>query len=354
MKLLLLTANDPLDPTGGGQRTLKQQFTHFARHGHEVSVFTYGRPEGRTTVDGFSFYRTTETFPKDRIDTYVRNTEIDLILAQSGWADIALWVGDEHDVPCVLDAASTFDLTVNSGIADGLEPDHVFVPSEFLESEARNAFDCPITITKPVIDFEYYTVADQTRECRTLINPIDSKGGFVFEELAKRNPEKPFLAKMGWFLFRDDDLSWDDSMFEIIDSTFPGETPVPQEPNLDDVPNVEFVRNGDIRDIYRRTEVLLVPSQSPESFGRVVLEAMWNGIPVVASKQGGLPESCGGAGILVENYEDVAAWNHALERLEDPAVYERYVERGRRRAQAYRETQPEMLNRFRRVLEATA
>lgn len=354
MEILLLTANDPTDPTGGGQRTLNRQVANVARNGHEVSVFTYGRPAGEATVDGFPFYRTPDTFPKETVEEYVCNGSFDLILAQSGWADLALWVGGEYDVPVVLDAASTFDLTVDSGVAEGLEPDHVFVPSEFLESEAREAFDAPVTVTYPVIDFEYYAVEDQTRDRHTLVNPIDSKGGFLFKRLASRNPEKSFLAKMGWFLFRDDDGSWDPDMFEIIDETFPGETPVPDEPDFESTANVEFVREGDIRDIYRRTEVLLVPSQAPESFGRVVVEAMWNGIPVVASNQSGIPEACGDAGILVDDYQNVEAWERALSRLEDEATYERQVELGERRAKAYRENQPKMLDRFRRVLERTS
>jgi glycosyltransferase involved in cell wall biosynthesis len=81
---------------------------------------------------------------------------------------------------------------------------------------------------------------------------------------------------------------------------------------------------------------------------------MLNGVPVVASEQGGLVESVGDAGILVEEYEDVAAWERALARLDDPAVYERYVRKGEERAERHRERQPEMLARFRRELERIA
>lgn len=45
--------------------------------------------------------------------------------------------------------------------------------------------------------------------------------------------------------------------------------------------------------VYRAADVALVPSTSLEGFGMIVLEAMASGIPVVASRVGGLPEAMG-------------------------------------------------------------
>src|SRR5262249_6319488 len=49
------------------------------------------------------------------------------------------------------------------------------------------------------------------------------------------------------------------------------------------------------RDIYTPTRLLLVPSIA-EAGGRVVGEALMNGIPPLVSDRGGLPEMCQGAG----------------------------------------------------------
>lgn len=48
----------------------------------------------------------------------------------------------------------------------------------------------------------------------------------------------------------------------------------------------------------RRAKVVVVPSQWPEPFGRVALEAMACGAAVVATDSGGLPEIIGPAGVL--------------------------------------------------------
>ena len=51
--------------------------------------------------------------------------------------------------------------------------------------------------------------------------------------------------------------------------------------------------------VYRQTSILLVPSLWFEAAGRVLVEANANGIPVLASDGGGIPETLGGAGYLL-------------------------------------------------------
>ena len=54
----------------------------------------------------------------------------------------------------------------------------------------------------------------------------------------------------------------------------------------------------DPRDFYRVSRVVLMPSLWRESLGRVAVEAMANGIPVLASDRGALPETLGEAGFV--------------------------------------------------------
>jgi len=65
-------------------------------------------------------------------------------------------------------------------------------------------------------------------------------------------------------------------------------------------------------------DVLVVPSTTvpawAEQFGRVTVEAMLTGVPVVASRSGALPEVLGGSGLLVDEF-DVEGLSAALDRL---------------------------------------
>ncbi len=74
---------------------------------------------------------------------------------------------------------------------------------------------------------------------------------------------------------------------------------------------------------YRSLDVLAVPSvptaRWTEQFGRVAVEAMASGVPVVSSDAGALPDVVGGAGIVVP-HSDAAALADALLEATGPAA----------------------------------
>ena len=76
-----------------------------------------------------------------------------------------------------------------------------------------------------------------------------------------------------------------------------------------------------------RTRVLFVPYQWREAFGRFVVESQASGIPVIASRTGGLPEAVGHGGILIDEYSNPIRWLSALRGLlEDRSAYEHLSE----------------------------
>jgi glycosyltransferase involved in cell wall biosynthesis len=74
-------------------------------------------------------------------------------------------------------------------------------------------------------------------------------------------------------------------------------------------------------DIYGETSVLVVPTTIDETFGRVVVEAQLNGIPVLASDRGALPDVVGGGGAVLAVEKSIELWSSTLKRLLDPQRY---------------------------------
>lgn len=119
--------------------------------------------------------------------------------------------------------------------------------------------------------------------------------------------------------------------------------------------NVSVMANTpDPRDFYRVSRLVLLPSLWLESFPRVAVEAMINGIPVLGSRRGGIPEALADAGFLFDvpdrytpqsrmlpSAQEVAPWIETILRLwDDPAYYEAERRRCLAAAEAW---QPEQL-----------
>lgn len=90
---------------------------------------------------------------------------------------------------------------------------------------------------------------------------------------------------------------------------------------------------------YHEIDVLALPSLTrpnwKEQFGRVLVEAMASGVPVVGSDSGAIPGVIGDAGLIVPE-GDVSALRNAIERLRaDSALYRDLSHKGRERALAH-------------------
>ncbi|MFB7605290.1 glycosyltransferase family 4 protein [Streptomyces gardneri] len=161
-----------------------------------------------------------------------------------------------------------------------------------------------IVVRPPVFAEEYRTKPGSKV---TLVNLNEEKGGRLFEKLARRMPDVEFLAVRGAY----------------------GEQIVP------DLPNVEVVDHmcgHDMREqVYSRTKLLLMPS-SYESWGRVGVEALASGIPVVAHPTPGLCESLSEAGVFVDLH-DVDGYEAVIRKLlSNPAEYRLAAKRAKARS----------------------
>ncbi|WP_246069754.1 glycosyltransferase [Humibacillus xanthopallidus] len=91
-------------------------------------------------------------------------------------------------------------------------------------------------------------------------------------------------------------------------------------------------------DFYRALDVLVVPSLTTQSwveqFGRVALEAMACGTPVVVSDSGALPGAVDGAALVVPEGDPAALAKALQQATGDAVVRSRLIAEGQRRAQA--------------------
>lgn len=158
-----------------------------------------------------------------------------------------------------------------------------------------------IVVHPPVYADDYRT---SPGEHVTLINLTEPKGANVFYALAEKFLDQKFLGVTGGY----------------------GVQVVKDLPNVEIIPNTANMRD----DVYARTKVLLVPSDY-ESWGRVAVEAMCSGIPVLAHPTPGLRESTGPAGTFAHR-ERPREWATALRKLLSTKGWAAASKRASRRA----------------------
>ena len=169
-------------------------------------------------------------------------------------------------------------------------------------------------VVRPILHREKILIAEPFEGDRiTLVNANENKGVHQFLELARRMPTRKFLGILPYY----------------------GNLRIPPNPPS----NIEWIPfQDDIRDVLRRTRILLMPS-SYESYGRIGLEAMVNGIPVLYSRPAKSPPHPGGSteGMLAWTgdvaiaceRDDPEEWMSAIASLDDSEVYADLSERSR-------------------------
>jgi glycosyltransferase involved in cell wall biosynthesis len=174
--------------------------------------------------------------------------------------------------------------------------------SEYTARRCREAFGLRCAVVPPLVRAERYRTERKPANV-TMINPHPLKGGDLALDVAEACPQIPFSLVSCWVL--------------------PPDLRRKLEARVERLSNVTLrPATRDMKRVYARARILLAPSRWEEAWGRVATEAQFSGIPVVASDRGGLRESVGPGGVLLDPDGPVEPWIEAVRRLwSDEAYY---------------------------------
>lgn len=213
--------------------------------------------------------------------------------------------------------------------------------SQFAARHNGAAHGLSFHVVPPLVDAALYRVAKHERRHATFIGLQNFKGGELVVKLARACPEIPFL------------------IFDNVDRNlpqWPGMTGAELRAAAEQLPNVTIRAAAKGADaIYGTAKVLLAPSRYHEAWGRVASEAQINGIPVLASDRGGLPEAVGPGGVCLDYDAPIELWAAHLQAMwHDETYYATLSQRALAHA-ARPEFQPAaIINRFVDLIEARA
>jgi glycosyltransferase involved in cell wall biosynthesis len=147
----------------------------------------------------------------------------------------------------------------------------------------------PWTVVRPHIDYAHFraVTVQPSAKAVTLLNCNSNKGGDLLPVLARELPTYQFLGVKGAY------------QQQIADES---------QPNLRYLPTFD-----DPRLVYAQSRLVIMPSRA-ESWGRVALEAMAAGVPVIVGDTPGLRECTGGAAPVCRQ-TDTGCWLREIAEL---------------------------------------
>ncbi len=296
MRLLFASTFEHLpELIGGLQTTLHELALALRRLGVEVAQLcaTRGMEVARESALGYDVVRAHD--PITSLAALADSLQPDAIVVQTGPKMVRLLVA-------ALDTgrpAAVYLHNVEQGELGGvLLPDpaiRYLANSPFTAARWRALFGLDCAVVPPCIDRAAYRV-ESTRERVLFINPTAVKGVELMFQLAAARPQLPFTVVESWTL----DPHW---------RAYCHQRAAP-------LGNIDWrAPTRDMRALYGRARVLLMPSLWEETFGRSVVEAQLSGIPVLAAQRGNLVDTVGPGGLTVDAHAPLGAWLDALDRL---------------------------------------
>ena len=285
MRVLAFTYNYPPYRHIGSELTTADYLEHLAAIGHEVHVFSewvqYDYARNGVRVHQWEW---TREFDAKDYDVFITHPELRYKMwpIVQGLPYIALVHNAREETLRSLQRAEP-DLT----IANSHETARLLPP---MRTGRINVLHPPLLANPKPKDYMHLP---STRLAYTAIGLSQDKGGDTFRYIAEQNPGLAFRGVKGGY-------GWQ----------------MGRELMTDNVELVEHTYPEHMDHIYSTARAVLVPSRS-ESYCKVVAEAMFNGVPVIASDLPAIRE-VGGDHITYVDPEDKDAWCDQVREMENP------------------------------------
>ena len=334
-KKILFFAKICSPPLGGGEYFIHSVLTYLKEKGYECLAACYCHPDPRQKLKnevidwmGLEVHRF-ESMSYDICSNFFKEQKPDLVITQSFDAPGIVAAANRLGIKTILgthfwrnicDIEGNFVNMLERPLSTvklrkDLHPvfkeaDMLYVNSEYMRKAVKRYVGVDIErIISPVLDRDRVIAKNINREYVTIINPDHGKGGRLFVELAKQMPDIKF-ACVG-----------------LGNDCFAENAKINRE--IKGIGNIKLIEHTDnMSEVYGIASVLLVPSMVDETFSMVTLEAMANGIPVIASGYGNLPFLIGANnGGFILDPTDIFLWQEKIRQLmEDKELYNRCSE----------------------------
>ena len=322
MKVLCIIHGYPPYHNAGAEWMIHDLNKFLVKRGHEVRVLLPGGNAVVSKNGKRSYTKVEKVYVLDGVKVEEKNTKN--LIPYSKWADVlithldgaglALNIFRRPDVQKPL--VHLLHNTHHNEAIKVFSPMNQYVVWNAVWNKKENPYPNKGVVVHPPVSTEDYKVVRRNAKNITLINCWENKGGKVLVNLAKEDPDHSYLGVMGGY----------------------GDQVIGRSKNLKYEDNTP-----DIKSVYRKTRILIMPS-SYESWGRVAVEAMCSGIPVIAHPTPGLKESLGFAGLFAHR-DRVGEWVNIIKQLDDPGYYaEMSAKAAERAAQLSEMTDKELLD----------
>jgi glycosyltransferase involved in cell wall biosynthesis len=175
---------------------------------------------------------------------------------------------------------------------------NIYVSSKFIKSYFQRVWNKEVLLFTEFIDKRNYLSEIMEPKYITFINPCKEKGLDIFIKIVNILKNKTFLVVGSWMI--DDEYKKAINILRKFNNV------------------VIYNPTSDMKKVYKETKILLVPSIQEEGFGRVIIEAGINKIPVIASNRGAINEVLNDKGIIIsiEN-NNIYDWVNSINNIEN-------------------------------------